>query len=136
MGRSLPGSSSIKFHESGISSNRMARLALPIKLFARWLLPFSGGTASIGSSDCAICLCRMERGEETRELRCRHPFHKSCLDKWLEQPGRCCPVCREDAGAGEKASESRKRAELRDGGVIVFFPWEEEDFRSDAWWIR
>ncbi|RZS06457.1 hypothetical protein BHM03_00037109 [Ensete ventricosum] len=121
----------------------MARLALRTKLFARWLLlAFSGGTASIGSSDCAICLCRMERGEETRELRCRHPFHKSCLDKWLEQPGRCCPVCREDAGAGEKASESRKRAELRDDGVIVFFPWEEEeeeeedDFRCDAWWIR
>ncbi|CAL9072707.1 unnamed protein product [Musa textilis] len=40
MGRSLPGSSSIKFNAVGISSNSMARLALPIKLFARWLLAF------------------------------------------------------------------------------------------------
>ncbi|KAG6466357.1 hypothetical protein ZIOFF_075848 [Zingiber officinale] len=32
---------------------------------------------------CVFCLSDIEEGEEVRELRCRHLFHRRCLDPWL-----------------------------------------------------
>src|SRR3989344_9513421 len=39
---------------------------------------------------CSICLEPMESG---KEMRCKHVFHESCLDRWLVRRGTC-PVCR------------------------------------------
>nr|GLL32088.1 RING-H2 finger protein ATL1-like [Ipomoea trifida] len=33
--------------------------------------------------ECAVCLCKIEEGEEVRDLRCNHIFHRDCLDRWL-----------------------------------------------------
>ncbi|XP_072996880.1 uncharacterized protein [Typha latifolia] len=44
--------------------------------------------------ECVICLCGIEEGKEIRELRCNHLFHRSCLDRWLEQQFTC-PLCRD-----------------------------------------
>uniref|UniRef100_A0A0D3EM43 RING-type domain-containing protein n=1 Tax=Oryza barthii TaxID=65489 RepID=A0A0D3EM43_9ORYZ len=30
-----------------------------------------------------------------RELRCRHVFHRACLDAWLVLPRATCPLCRD-----------------------------------------
>lgn len=43
---------------------------------------------------CVFCLCDIEEGEEVRELRCRHVFHRFCLDRWLEFGNDTCPLCR------------------------------------------
>jgi hypothetical protein len=32
--------------------------------------------------ECVFCLSCIEEGEEMRELKCRHLFHRSCLDRW------------------------------------------------------
>ncbi|KAM0870774.1 hypothetical protein ACQ4PT_039810 [Festuca glaucescens] len=45
--------------------------------------------------DCVFCLSRIEEGEEVRELRCRHVFHRECLDAWLLRPRATCPLCRD-----------------------------------------
>lgn len=44
---------------------------------------------------CVFCLNDMSDGEETRELRCRHIFHRACLDMWLEHRWATCPICRD-----------------------------------------
>uniref|UniRef100_A0ACD5VHC9 Uncharacterized protein n=1 Tax=Avena sativa TaxID=4498 RepID=A0ACD5VHC9_AVESA len=45
--------------------------------------------------DCVFCLSRVDEGEEVRELRCRHVFHRECLDAWLLRPRATCPLCRD-----------------------------------------
>ncbi|XP_042451408.1 E3 ubiquitin-protein ligase RNF13-like [Zingiber officinale] len=44
---------------------------------------------------CVFCLSDIEEGEEVRELRCRHLFHRRCLDPWLACRRATCPLCRD-----------------------------------------
>ncbi|SPT16266.1 unnamed protein product [Triticum aestivum] len=44
--------------------------------------------------ECAVCLSGVAEGDEVRELRCRHVFHRACLDRWLATPPATCPLCR------------------------------------------
>ncbi|CAE7545384.1 RNF165 [Symbiodinium necroappetens] len=44
---------------------------------------------------CVICLENFKDGDCIRSLRCFHPFHQSCVDKWLEG-SRLCPICKQD----------------------------------------
>lgn len=47
-----------------------------------------------GDSTCSVCMeCMTERN--SRELECRHRFHKKCLNKWKLEGNRTCPLCRE-----------------------------------------
>ncbi|GER31911.1 RING/U-box superfamily protein, partial [Striga asiatica] len=46
------------------------------------------------SEECAVCLCRIEQGDDVRELRCQHFFHAVCLDRWLGYGHATCPLCR------------------------------------------
>ncbi|KAL0907922.1 hypothetical protein M5K25_022378 [Dendrobium thyrsiflorum] len=43
---------------------------------------------------CYICLVEYEDGEFIRTLPCQHEFHQTCVDKWLKEIHRVCPVCR------------------------------------------
>lgn len=52
-----------------------------------------------GSADppdrCAVCLYEFEGQEEIRRLtNCRHIFHRSCLDRWMDCDQKTCPLCR------------------------------------------
>ncbi|KAK3128090.1 hypothetical protein QOZ80_7AG0582460 [Eleusine coracana subsp. coracana] len=46
--------------------------------------------------ECVVCLSGIEEGDEIRELKCRHLFHRTCLDRWLARPAvvATCPLCR------------------------------------------
>ncbi|KAL2332798.1 hypothetical protein Fmac_014011 [Flemingia macrophylla] len=50
--------------------------------------------AEMAAECCRVCLCEFEEGEKLRELKCRHMFHKDCLDTWLQQCFGTCPLCR------------------------------------------
>ncbi|XP_042011740.1 uncharacterized protein LOC121760180 isoform X2 [Salvia splendens] len=52
---------------------------------------------------CYICLADYEEGDKLRVLPCNHEFHTPCIDKWLKEVNRVCPVCRHDVckGRGE-----------------------------------
>lgn len=44
--------------------------------------------------ECRVCLSFYEEGDEVRNLKCKHTFHKGCLDTWLQQDSATCPLCR------------------------------------------
>lgn len=45
-------------------------------------------------AECYICLIEYEEGDHIRVLPCCHEFHMSCVDKWLKEVHRVCPLCR------------------------------------------
>ncbi|KAH7677475.1 Zinc finger RING/FYVE/PHD-type protein [Dioscorea alata] len=62
--------------------------------------------------ECVVCMANMRNDEEIRELKCRHLFHKTCLDGWLEHGHATCPLCRSSLfSTGEKTTDqiSRRR---------------------------
>lgn len=61
------------------------------------------------SESCPICLTEFEDGDELRILPCdeRHRFHPECIDPFLLNVSRLCPLCRLDLGnvAGRESDE-------------------------------
>ncbi|KAL8161651.1 hypothetical protein V2J09_013140 [Rumex salicifolius] len=53
---------------------------------------FKGGGKA--AAECSVCLTAFEEGVEVSELRCKHAFHRSCLDKWFDHHHSTCPLCR------------------------------------------
>ncbi|KAL1742712.1 hypothetical protein HDZ31DRAFT_42644 [Schizophyllum fasciatum] len=43
---------------------------------------------------CLICLEGYEAEDDVRVMSCRHAFHKSCVDTWMETGKNNCPFCR------------------------------------------
>lgn len=44
--------------------------------------------------DCPICYEEVTKGTSTT-TRCKHVFHKACLERWMEEK-TTCPMCREN----------------------------------------
>lgn len=76
--------------------------------------------------ECSVCLCMVEEGEEIRELKCHHLFHKYCLDRWLAvDRHHTCPLCR-----GALKDEVHER--------VLFFAFSSFQKTSvhSTWWLR
>lgn len=60
--------------------------------------------------NCAVCLYEFEGGEEIRWLRnCKHIFHRDCLDPWMDQDQKTCPLCRTPFVPDEMQEEFNQR---------------------------
>ncbi|GMY33630.1 E3 ubiquitin-protein ligase MBR1 isoform X1 [Fagus crenata] len=65
--------------------------SLPVKLYTKFQKHQNEETAQ-----CYICLVEYEEGDSLRILPCHHEFHRTCVDKWLKEIHRVCPLCRGD----------------------------------------
>uniref|UniRef100_A0A5B6YL74 Putative E3 ubiquitin-protein ligase RHA1B n=1 Tax=Davidia involucrata TaxID=16924 RepID=A0A5B6YL74_DAVIN len=64
----------------------LIRELLPVVKFSELVEP---------PESCAVCLYEFEGGDEIRRLtNCRHIFHRSCLDRWMDHDQKTCPLCR------------------------------------------
>ncbi|XP_029125996.1 uncharacterized protein LOC109792550 isoform X2 [Cajanus cajan] len=64
--------------------------SLPVKLYEKLHKHQEDG------AQCYICLVEYEDGDNMRVLPCHHEFHRTCIDKWLKEIHRVCPLCRGD----------------------------------------
>lgn len=55
---------------------------------------------------CYICLADYENGDAIRILPCHHEYHMNCVDKWLKEIHRVCPLCRRDVSEGVSPSST------------------------------
>ncbi|GAB2212298.1 hypothetical protein Droror1_Dr00025651 [Drosera rotundifolia] len=59
------------------------------------VVKFSEMECERNDKSCAVCLYEFEGEEEIRQLpNCRHVFHRSCLDRWMDLDHKTCPLCR------------------------------------------
>jgi hypothetical protein len=47
-----------------------------------------------GTEQCLVCLDEFVLKQAIRILKCRHVFHRECVDRWLCESHNSCPVCR------------------------------------------
>lgn len=65
--------------------------SLPVKIYSK-----SHKLQNDDAAQCYICLVEYEDEDSLRILPCSHDFHKPCIDKWLKEIHRVCPLCRGD----------------------------------------
>ncbi|KAH6804468.1 RING/U-box superfamily protein [Perilla frutescens var. frutescens] len=65
--------------------------SLPLKIFSKFKRKSCEDAAQ-----CYICLVEYDDGDSMRVLPCHHEFHRACIDKWLKEIHRVCPLCRRD----------------------------------------
>ncbi|GAB4840225.1 hypothetical protein Ancab_020990 [Ancistrocladus abbreviatus] len=80
---------------------------------------------------CGICLSEIENGEDTREVRCHHRFHKGCHDRWMSTGRTTCPLCRGPLTPPAVVVEGG--AELV---LLQFFRDRSLNRHDDSWWLR
>lgn len=93
-----------------------ARLrAIPVLVFGSASSPSSdGGGSAEEKESCSVCLAEYVEGEEVRVLpRCKHMFHRACIDQWLITRSPFCPMCRDrviERDARGNGDESNRNA--------------------------
>ncbi|CAK9149297.1 unnamed protein product [Ilex paraguariensis] len=80
--------------------------------------------------ECAVCLCKLEEGDEIRELQCDHLFHKVCLDRWIGYRNSTCPLCRGSLIQPGRVAELVEEVKL----LIKFSSFQSSD--RNSWWLR
>ncbi|KAF8399207.1 hypothetical protein HHK36_015072 [Tetracentron sinense] len=94
---------------------------------------------SLQEVECSVCLCKIEEGEEIKELRCDHLFHSVCLDRWLGYRNATCPLCRGSvAPPRTMVAKLGEEEEFVEELIFMFssFCGSSARRRHSKWWLR
>ncbi|KAL0446950.1 UNVERIFIED_CONTAM: putative E3 ubiquitin-protein ligase XERICO [Sesamum latifolium] len=80
--------------------------------------------------ECAVCLCKIDEGDEVRELRCGHFFHRVCLDRWMGCGQGTCPLCRSNLKPPKFAAELHREL------IVIDFCTVRSGGERCVWWLR
>ncbi|KAK4423632.1 E3 ubiquitin-protein ligase RHA2A [Sesamum alatum] len=80
--------------------------------------------------ECVVCLCRIDEGDEVRELRCGHLFHRVCLDRWIGSGRGTCPLCRSNLKPPKFAADLHREL------IVIDFCTVESGGDRCTWWLR
>lgn len=84
------------------------------------------GSTRQTSGECTVCLSEFVEGEIVRKLKCKHMFHRDCLDEWLQQYLATCPLCRtkvlpDEVVANYHRLQNRLDYDETDDEILFFF---------------
>jgi len=77
----------IKESEKPVNRDKLSQL--PSHKFSRPIVKCSKDD----KTNCTVCLCDYEEGEELLSLPCFHSYHSVCIKNWMNKQD-FCPICR------------------------------------------
>lgn len=81
--------------------------------------------------ECRVCLSEVEEGQNVRSLKCRHTFHKDCLDQWLLQNWATCPLCRTKVMPDDVVTKYRQlRNQVNHDGDVVVVDHDDRQYQN------
>ncbi|XP_022223027.1 E3 ubiquitin-protein ligase RNF13 [Drosophila obscura] len=74
---------------------RLRRHRLPKSLLKKLpVLRYKKNNTNNKYDTCVICLDEFVEDDKLRVLPCSHPYHTHCIDPWLTENRRVCPICK------------------------------------------
>ncbi|KAG1714095.1 E3 ubiquitin-protein ligase RNF13 [Nymphon striatum] len=93
---------------------------LPTKQLKK--IPIKKFQKSDGYDVCAICIDDYKEGEKLRILPCSHAYHAKCVDPWLTNNKRTCPVCKRKVFIDTDEADSEDDSEPEPSGSTESTP--------------
>ncbi|XP_073827714.1 godzilla E3 ubiquitin protein ligase isoform X2 [Musca autumnalis] len=96
---------------------RLRRYRLPKRMLKK--LPIIKFTkySNLAYDTCVICIETFAEGDKLRVLPCKHPYHSDCIDVWLTENKRECPICKRKVFTRGEARSQRNRQSSLDSIV-------------------
>ncbi|KAH8388253.1 hypothetical protein KR093_001913 [Drosophila rubida] len=89
---------------------RLRRYRLPKSMLKKLpVLRYTKNNTNIKYETCVICLDDFVEDDKLRVLPCSHPYHSHCIDPWLTENRRVCPICKRKVFTKGETRASRNR---------------------------
>ncbi|KAH8250050.1 hypothetical protein KR026_004433 [Drosophila bipectinata] len=89
---------------------RLRRHRLPKSMLKKLpVLRYTKNNVNNKYDTCVICLEDFVEDDKLRVLPCSHPYHTHCIDPWLTENRRVCPICKRKVFTKGATRASRSR---------------------------